>query len=129
MGDENQTPRSAAIHFTTISRWAQILVWLGWFLVLLILAFSSHLAPESSWSIRPPSLWNQTTLLAGLATHDHRRSPLFPWSPQGRWRKRVLRRWRVMRTAYRRVRWAAHLARVALRGAFPLATLVDLMTH
>jgi transposase len=114
---------------TTKSRWSQALVWLFWFLALLALGCSGHHAPQSQSIARDPIALDQTTLLAGFAAHDHSRSPLFPWWSQGRWRKRVLKRWRGVQVLCRRAVWAARLARLVLSGTLTLAALVDWLTR
>jgi transposase len=120
------------MYSTTKSRWSQVLVWLFWFLALLALACSGCLTLANPEAAAPHPLPDQTPLLAAVATHDHPRSPLFPWWPQGRWRKRTLgfrHAWRVARHLYHRTVWAARLARLALHGAFTMAALVDWLTR
>jgi hypothetical protein len=120
------------MYSTTKSRWSQVLVWLFWFLALLALACSGCLTLANPEAAAPHPMPDQTPLLAAVATHDHQRSPLFPWWPQGRWRKRTLgfrHAWRVARHLYHRTVWAARLARLALHGAFTMAALVDWLTR
>ena len=113
---------------TTNSRWAQALVWLCWFLFLLALAWNGAVTTPADFA---------EPLLAGVATHDHQRAPLFPWWHRWRVRKMGPNRWRrwlrrhgqAARHVYRRVVWAAHLARLALAGAITMATLVDWLTR
>lgn len=115
------------MHSTTNYRWAQALVWLCWFLFLLALACCG--AITTPLSTEP--------LLAGVATHDHQQSPLFPWWHRWRvckfgwprWRRWLRQHGQTARRVYHRVVWAAHLARLALAGALTMATLVDWLTR
>jgi transposase len=64
-----------------------------------------------------------------VVTHDARQGPLFPWWPRWRWRKQALARYRAWQRAVRRARWAARVARLALRGAMTMALVLDWFTR
>ena len=120
------------MHFTTQSRWAHVLLWLGWFLVLVALALSSALplaqlsrVPDQSWTLSPAPRLADPPVLALVATAE----PRFPWQPRGRWRKWALARYQAAHRAYQRAVWAARLARLALTGALSFAMLVDWLTR
>jgi len=126
------------MHFTPHSRWSRAAVWLLWFLILLALAWGYGLAESPPG----PAVQSQRALplLAGVVTYDAQRGSLFPWQPRGRWRKQALARYRAARRAYRRAVWAARwtycrtvwaagLARLMLRGALTMATVVDWLTR
>lgn len=120
------------MHSTINVRWSQAFVWLFWFLFLLALAWNGSVA-----LVTTPPASTLNSLLAGVATHDHPRGPLFPWWCRWRVRQIGLNRWRrwlrchgqVARHAYRRIVWAARLARLALHGTLTMATLVDWLTR
>lgn len=127
------------MHSTTKSRRSQALVWLFWFLALLALAWSGSLtfspAGTAARQVAAPS----ADALAGVATHDHARRPLFPWwsNRRGHRRRIGFTRWRrwlrhqhgKWRAVSWRVRWAAHWAHLALTGAITMASVVDWLTH
>ncbi len=127
------------MHSTTKSRRSQALVWLFWFLALLALAESGSLtfspAETAARHARAPS----ADVLAGVATHDHVRRPLFPWwsnrrghRPRigfARWRRWLYHQHQRLQVLGWRVRWAAYWARLALTGAVTMATVVDWLTH
>ncbi len=127
------------MHSTTNCRRSQALVWLFWFLALLALVWSGSLTFSPAETAARPAASTSTDLLAGVATHDHVRRPLFPWWPNRRrhWRRIGFTRWRrwlqhqhrKLHAVSGRVRWAAHWARLALRGVVTLATVVDWLTH
>jgi transposase len=112
-------------------------VWLGWFLALLLLACAYRLPVEPV-----DNLAGQVTLpvLGSVVTHDPDQGALFPWTPQGRWRKWAWRhyqaacrvyarlRW-AARLAYARAMWAAGVARLILSGAITMAVIADALTR
>ncbi|MBU0490483.1 MAG: DUF4277 domain-containing protein [Chloroflexi bacterium] len=118
------------MHGTTRARGTRILVWLFWFVALLALAWGAGLPGD------PLGIHREPVLLAGLALPEPTPQDLFPWRPQGRWRRWAWRRYQAARRVYRRARWiyyqaawAARLARLLLGGALTMATLVDLLTR
>lgn len=125
------------MHSTTKSFRSQALVWLFWFLALLALAWSGSLtfSPAAARHASSPV----ADVLAGVATHDHARRPLFPWwsNQRGHWHRIGFARWRrwlgqqqrKLQAVRWRVRWAAYWAQLALTGAVTLATIVDWLTH
>jgi transposase len=127
------------MHSTTQSHRSQVLVWLFWFLALLALVTSGSVPFSSAETVSRHSAVETTDLLAGVATHDHARRPLFPWWSNGRarwrrfgfahWRRWLRRQHQRLQAVSWRVRWAAHWARLALSGAVTLATVVDWLTH
>jgi hypothetical protein len=82
-------------------------VWLGWFLALLLLACAYRLPVEPV-----DNLAGQVTLpvLGSVVTHDPDQGALFPWTPQGRWRKWAWRHYQAACRVYARLRGAARLA-------------------
>jgi len=109
----------------TKSRFGQVLVWIIWLLVFLASLSRAALAQPG-----PPEA------LALVVACPPRPGPLFPWTPRFRWRKWALRRYqackqrlRQARQAYRRAVWTARLARLALLGMIPFATVVDWLTR
>ncbi len=126
------------MHSTTKSGQSQALIWLFWFLALLALAWSGSLtfsAAEAARHASSPS----AEVLAGVATHDHTRRPLFPWCANRRghrqrigftrWRRWLRHQQRKLLAVSWRLRWAAYWARLALTGAVTLATVVDWLTR
>ena len=111
------------MHFATKSRRTQILVWLIWAIACLVFM----VVPEQAVVIEEPMVGPPA--LAGVATHDSRNGPLFPWQPRHRWRKWAWQRYCALRRAHRRAVWVARLARLALTGALTLAEVVDLLTQ
>jgi transposase len=111
------------MHFAIKPRRTQILVWLIWAIACLVFM----VVPEQAVVIEEPVAGPPA--LAGVATHDSRNGPLFPWQPRHRWRKWVWRRYCTLRRAHRRAVWVGRLARLALTGALTLAQLVDLITQ
>jgi transposase len=107
------------MNFATKNNYTRILVWLIWFIALL--AFNQ---PAHRGEIGNP----HTTPLLGVVRHNPQNGPLFPWQPRYRWKKHALAKYRAWRRAYRRAKWAARGARLALRGAITLAQLVNWVT-
>jgi transposase len=105
--------------FATKSRHTQVLVWLLWIIVLLVFT----LPPENN----PDAPTCELPVLAGIVIHRRQDGPLFPW--QRRLRVRIRRRYRLLRRTCHRAVWAARLAKLALRGALTMATIVDLLTQ
>lgn len=106
------------MNFATKTSHTRILVWLIWFIALLVCV--------------EPSMSGETTtgpnVLLGVVTHNAEEGSLFPWQPRYRWKKRALRKYRAWQSAYRRAKWAARSARLALMGAITVAQLVDWVT-
>jgi transposase len=107
----------------TKTRRTQILVWLIWAMACLVLL----LLPERT-------VWKSQDLrdlpaLPGALLLEQDRRILFPWLPRHRFRKWAWRHYCRLRRAYQRALWATRLARLAARGAFSIARLVDLLTE
>jgi len=107
------------MNFATNSSYTRILVWFIWFIVLFAFFQPATLGEPDPFVMTP---------LLGVVDHDPRDGPLFPWQPRTRWKKHALRKYRAWRRAYRRAKWAAFWAGLALRGAVTLAQLVDWLT-
>ncbi|MBI2332254.1 MAG: IS1634 family transposase [Chloroflexi bacterium] len=107
------------MNFATKTKRIRILVWFIWFIALLV--YSS-----------PPtvSVGNDSNqpLLMAMVSYDPQNGPLFPWPPRYRWKQQALRRYQAWRRAYRRAKWAAGWARLALGGVLTLAQLVEWLT-
>lgn len=114
-----------------------IVVWLGWFVALLLLACANQLPVNPLNSVA-----DQVALpvLGSVVTHDPDQGALFPWLPRARWRKwawlhyqaacRVYARLRwAARLTYARAVWAAGVARLILSGAVTMAVIVDTLTR
>jgi len=107
------------MNFATKAGHRRILGWLIWFAVLL-----TSLQPAQQQVYQP----EQTVALLGVITHDQEAGPMFPWQPGYRWKKWALAKYRTWRRAYRQVKWAAMLARLALSGVMTMAQVVDWLT-
>lgn len=107
------------MNFATKNSRTRILVWVIWFIALLV--FSQ----PATGGIPNES---QVTPLLGVISHNPQNGPLFPWQPRYRWKQRALARYQAWRRAYRRARWAARTARLALSGAVTLAQIVNWLT-
>lgn len=107
------------MNFATKTKRLRILVWFIWFIALLVYS-------------RPPtgSVGNDShqPLLIGVVSHKAEDGPLFPWPPRYRWKQQALRRYQAWRRAYRRAKWAAGWARLAMGGVLTLAQLVEWLT-
>lgn len=108
------------MNFATKNNSAPIWVWLLWFLALLAFNQTTPVSPTTDNSATP--------LLAGVVSHNPQNGPLFPWQPRYRWKQRALQKYRAWRRAYRRAKWAAYGASLAMRGGMTLAQLVDWAT-
>jgi transposase len=107
------------MNFATKTNRTRILVWVIWFIALLTFGQPVH----------TEEIGNQyATPLFGVVSHNPQDGPLFPWQPRYRWKQRALRQYRAWRRAYRRAKWAARSARLALSGAVTLAQLVNWLT-
>jgi transposase len=107
------------MNFATKTSRTRILVWLIWFIALLVFL--------------QPAAMNQCTTrhtvpLLGVVSHEWHNRTLFPWQPLYRWKQGALQKYRVWRQAYRRAKWTARWASVALSGAVTLAQVVDWCT-
>ena len=111
------------MYCATKGKRTQILVWLMWAIACLVFL----LLPEQGVLYDGPVVG--LPAIAGVATHDPRNGPLFPWQVRRRWRKWAWRRYCALRRAHRRAVWLARLARLAMTGALTLAQLVDLVTQ
>jgi transposase len=107
------------MNFATKNKCTRILVWLIWFMALL--AFNQPAAVGASNDSHAASL-------LGVVSHNPQHGPLFPWPPRYRWKQRALRRYHAWRRAYRRAKWAARGARLALSSAVTLAQVVNWLT-
>lgn len=108
---------------TTNARGSHGWVWLLWFLTLLAWMLSQPV------SIAAPTANRLGAGSAGLALGWRQPEAVFPWQPQGRWRKWATKRYHAAQRAYWRAVWAAHGARLLLGGALTMATLVDWLTR
>lgn len=98
---------------------SRVLVWLIWLLVVLA-AMATSASPVERGTLPP---------LVGVVSHDASRSgPLFPWQKSERWRKWAWHKYCEWRTAYRRARRAARMARLLLSGMLTMAQVVDWLT-
>ena len=111
------------INFATKNPHARILVWLIWFVVLFVFHQPTTLNSHSC-SLTPAA----AVPLHGLVSHDPQNGSLFPWQPLYRWKQRAARGYRTCVRVYRRARWAAYGAGLALRGAVTLAQIVAWFT-
>lgn len=103
----------------TTSRRKQAVVWFIWLLVVLVSISMSHTF------ITPPE--PPVSALALNSGHEERWK-LFPWLPRWRWKKHALEKYQAWKAAYRHARRQAHLARLLLQGAVPLARIVEWLT-
>lgn len=108
------------MNFATKNNSAPIWVWFLWFLALFAFNQTTPISPTTDNSVIP--------LLAGVVSHNPQNGSLFPWQPRYRWKQRALRKYRAWRRAYRRAKWAAYGASLAMRGGMTLAQLVDWAT-
>lgn len=107
------------MNFVTKHTYPRIFVWLIWFIALA--AFG-----QPGASVTPYE--NVTTPLVAVVSHNPQNGPLFPWQPRYRWKQRALQKYRAWRHAYRRAKWAAGWASLALNGALTMAQLVNWLT-
>lgn len=107
------------MNFATKSSRTRIVVWLIWFIALL--AFAQPTTADNTST-------SATTPLPGVVSHNPQNGPLFPWPPRYRWKQRALRKYKAWKQAYRRAKWAARWARLAMAGATTAAQLVELLT-
>jgi transposase len=103
----------------TKSQYAQVLAWLIWVIVLVILIR----VPES----RLDGATSELPALTGGSTASWRDGALFQW----KYRLRVVirRRRRALHRTCQRVLWATRLVKLALRGALTMAQVVDWLTR
>lgn len=104
----------------TKSRRMQVLVWLVWVVVCLVMA----LVPPQG-AVRAGN-GQHLPVLAGVVTHDSRDGPLFPWQVRWRWRKWAWRHYQALRQAHQQAVW---LARLASAGTLTLAHVVGWITR
>lgn len=107
------------MNFATKPNRTRILVWIIWFMAFLVFGQPAHTGEIGS---------HHTAPLLGVVNHNAYDGPLFPWQARIRWKARALRQYRAWRGAYRRAKWAARGARLALRGAVTLAEVVNWLT-
>jgi transposase len=99
------------MYFATKTNLQRTFVWLFWFMAVIV--FSPPVARS----------------LVGVVSHESRNGSLFPWRMTGyRWKKQALRRYRAWRKAYRRAKWAACRAQLAMTGVVTLSQLLDWLT-
>jgi hypothetical protein len=103
----------------TKSQYTQVLAWLIWIIVLVVLIR----APEG----RLDGATSELPALTGGLTSPWRDGALFHW----KYRLRVVirRRRRALRSTCQRVLWATRLVKLALRGALTMAQVVDWLTR
>jgi transposase len=111
------------MYFTTNARGSHGWLWLCWFLALLTLSLSQAVKTDRAMSDLPASD------RSALAIVVRQPQAVFPWQPQGRWRKWAVRRYTSAQRAYRCAVWAARRARWLLSGALSMAALVDWLTR
>ena len=107
------------MNFATKSGCTRILVWLIWYIALLVFIQPARL-DESRHSPVP---------LLGVVSQEAEKGSLFPWQAHYRWKKLALKQYRAWRRAYRRAKWAARRARLAMSGAVTMAQLVNWLTR
>jgi transposase len=107
------------MNFATKTAVIRILVWLIWCIALVV-----FIQPTPWQRYQPDS----PVPLLGVATHDNRNGPLFPWQSRYRWKKWALAKYRVWQRAYRQARRTALLAQLALSGVMTMAQVVDWLT-
>lgn len=113
------------------ARFRQIAVpaWLLWAIVCCVVLFATPVpAVDDTGAMDSPPV------LVGVVTHESHNGWLVPWRPFHRprrwWRNEALRYMRrAVERARRHARWLTFLARLALRGALTMATVVDLLTR
>ncbi len=112
-------PERFQMKFATKSQYAQVLAWLIWALVVLLVVFMPVRDPDTAAS-EPP-------VVAGVITSHRRDGPLFSW----KYRLRVVirRRRRALQRAGRRLVWVTHLVKLVWRGALTIAQVVDWLTR
>ena len=106
----------------------RFLVWFAWAIACLVLTAVPEQAVEGEWVVASPPA------LVGGVTHDPRGGVLVPWQPVHRsrkWRKNeALRQLRcALERARRRAMWVKRSTQLALKGAFAMAAVVDLLTR
>ena len=69
-----------------------------------------------------------TPALLSVVNHNPHDGPLFPWLPRYRWKQQALRRYRAWQRAYRRAKWVARSARLALSSVVTMAEVVNWLT-
>lgn len=116
---------------TIISRPRQVFIWFFWFFT--VLAWFGQIPNGNRIFTRAEvpavaGLTEPVALLAGVVTHDPRAGALFPWGVKWRWRKWALRRYQAWQKAVRKARFAAGVARLAVKGAVSIAKVVDVLT-
>lgn len=116
---------------TIISHPRQVLVWFFWFFAILALFWQMPIGNRISSGTEWPfaGLTEPAALLAGVVTQDPQPGSLFPWGSKRRWRKWALIRYQAWQQAVRKARFAARVARLAVRGAVSMATVVDMLTR
>ncbi|MBL7161802.1 MAG: DUF4277 domain-containing protein, partial [Anaerolineales bacterium] len=107
------------MYFATKTTLRRTLVWIFWFIAIFVFS------PPTATRETIPSV---TTPLLGVVMHNPQQGSLFPWLPRARWKKQGLRKYRAWQKAYRRAKWAARRARLAMTGAVTLAQFVDWLT-
>jgi len=110
------------MYFATKTNLQRTFVWIFWFIALFVFGPAT---PTTTCGSTP----EVTASLLGVVSHQPQNGSLFPWRTRVyRWKKHALRRYRVWQKAYRRAKWAAGWARLAMTGAVTLAQLVDWLT-
>lgn len=110
--------------FTTNHRWVNAVVWCFWFLVLLTLAWQGRLP---GLTVPPATGTAPGDAVALLVLPPPAGSPL--GALRQRWRKWARKRYHAAQRAYWRAVGAVRGARLLLRGALTLATVVDWLTR
>jgi hypothetical protein len=107
------------MNFATKTNCTRILVWIIWFIALMVFSQPAYTGEIGNQS---------TSALLSVVNHNPHDGPLFPWQPRYRWKQQALRRYRAWQRAYRRARWAARTARLALSGVVTMAEVVNWLT-
>lgn len=114
------------MYFTTNRRWSSAVIWCFWFLVLLTMVGRGG----PPWTVSaPPASTPPGDAVVLLVVPPLAPGTPWPWQPRGRWRKWAGAHYHAAQRAYRRAVWAARGARLLLRGALTLATIVDWLTR
>jgi transposase len=85
-----------------------------------------RISSGAEWPLAGPN--EPVALLAGVVTQDPQAGALFPWGSKWRWRKWALIRYRGWPKAVHKARFAARVARLAVRGSVSMAKVVDMLT-
>lgn len=108
------------MNFAIKNRCTRILVWLLWFIALSVFGQATAVGTPDADYVAPQ---------LGVVSHNPQQGTLFPWGARARWKKWALQKYRAWQCTYRRAKWAARGARLALSGAVTLAQVVNWLTR